>query len=622
MSIRLKDAVGYFATSIPRRTLAALLSIFIVTYAGTAVLVYSGVRASMLRSQSAALNQLAELKYQRLSSEIDGLATDVTAWSRLDVMNDLVSGDIDQRVSKALEELRALYHLPGEIYAFDAKGALIAASSQTPAEKTGSRIPDSWAAGATALRLLPREHDLFSGVAGLAIAIPVYGSFDRSFRAGTLVLTYPWRSIEAELANPDASVALIEAGARNELLASAAQSRTGTAAPDEFILGRSSPGTGLTRNWQVTALQDEAVATEPLRRVVLELVLLGAFLSVPIILLGRLLSSRLTHPIAALTHAVQEIAATDRLEARVPVASADELGSLASSFNLMIGRLAKTTCEREQFVRDLAALNDTLETRIAERTKELKAAVEAQKRLIGDISHEIKSPLARLSMALGLARRKANRDTIRHFDRMESEIGSVSALASELLTLARLDRAALPPDFAPLDLGRLVEKIVTDAQFERPSRAPDIALRKPPAPLMVNGNSDFLRRAIENVVRNALFYTAENTPVEVTLSTGGDGWIWIEVRDFGSGVPDTALPHLFEPFYRVDAARARETGGTGIGLSICDRVLRLHGGTVSAANGDPPGLVITMSLPLLPFAAAQNSTEREGNSTRRAASQG
>ena len=295
---------------------------------------------------------------------------------------------------------------------------------------------------------------------------------------------------------------------------------------------------------------------------------------------------------------MREIADTDKFQTRVPVASSDELGSLATCFNLMTEKLAKTTQEREQYVRDLAALNENLEAKIAERTEELKNAVDAQKRLIGDISHEIKSPLARLSMALGLARRKPGRDAIRQFDRMEIEIGNVSALASELLTLARLDRAATPPDFIPIDLGKLVERIVHDALFERPSRRADVILHKPPFPMIVNGNADFLRRAIENVIRNALFYTAEKTPVEVNVFQKDANVVCVAVMDYGAGVPEAALPHLFEPFYRVDAARTRETGGTGIGLSICERVIRLHGGTARASNRAPHGFAITMEMPL------------------------
>jgi signal transduction histidine kinase len=593
--------ISFFSTSIPKRTLAALLSIFILTYAGTAIVVYSGVRASTLETHAVALNQLAELKYQQIANEIDAFATDITAWSQLDVMNDLVSGDIDQRVAQTLHGLKQLYGLPGDIYAFGIDGNLISASSDAPLDRIASRIPKAWETAGNELRLITGQSDPFTRVAALVIEIPVFGSFDKTYRVGTLAMTYPWSAVGTQLSNGEAQMSLVETGNQRTVLAANANGAPvgrPFQVPASAVIGRSTvPGHGLVANWQVLAAQDASAATDPLRWIILELMFLGCLLGVPIVFFGRLLSGRLTAPIAALTRAVCEIADTDKLEARVPVTSRDELGSLARYFNVMTERLAKTTQEREQFVRDLAALNESLEARIAARTEELKNAVDAQKRLIGDISHEIKSPLARLSMALGLAHRKAGRDTARQFDRMEIEIANISALASELLTLARLDRAATPPDFAPVDLSKLVEKIVNDALFERPSRRSDLILRKPQFAVIVNGNADFLRRAIENVIRNALFYTAEKTAVEVTIQTLSDT-VCVEVMDHGSGVPESALPHLFEPFYRVDAARTRETGGTGIGLSICERVLRLHGGTARARHRDPQGLVITMEIPL------------------------
>ncbi len=122
----LKDAIGLFTRSIPRQILVALLSIYLTTYFATAIVVYSGVRASMLESDAAALNHLADLKYDQLGNQIAALATDLTGWSELNVMNDLASGDIDKRVAQALEAAKRLYGLAGEIYAFDAKGTLLA----------------------------------------------------------------------------------------------------------------------------------------------------------------------------------------------------------------------------------------------------------------------------------------------------------------------------------------------------------------------------------------------------------------------------------------------------------------------------------------------------------------
>ena len=603
--------MGFLARSIPRRILAALLSIYVATYFATAIVVYSGVRASILEGDAAALNQLADLKYEQLANVIGALATDLTAWSELDVMNDLVSGDIDKRVTHALEALKRLYGLDGEIYAFDAAGKLVASSDGGGVRPGRDRIPAPWEADRTHLTFIDKGEDPMTGGEIVALEIPVFGSFDRNYRIGTLVMTYRWASIERLLFELESGTILVEKGGRPSILAAnpkdiadragvAPGQAVGAEPGGAFVVGRSVRKSGLVPNWEVVTVQDPASATRPLRWVALDLALLGIFLGLPIVLLGRWLSHKLTEPIADLTRVMREIADTDRLEARAPVTSSDELGSLARSFNRMTDNLERTTREREQFVRDLAALNQTLEAKIAVRTEELEAAVKAQERLIGDISHEIKSPLARLSMALGLARRSAESDRPRQFDRMESEVQSISALASELLTLARLDGAAAPPEFGQIDLGSLIDRIVADAIYEKPGRASDVILRRPDAPVTVIGNADLLGRAIENVVRNAVFYTAEQTKVEIVLSRKAPEIISVAVIDHGPGVPEAAVEHLFEPFYRVDEARARETGGSGIGLAICERVVQLHGGSVRARNNDPHGLIVDIELPAAP----------------------
>jgi len=598
-----------FAPSIPRRILAGLLSIYLLTYAATAVVVYTGARVSMLESDAAALNRLADLKYEQLAELLTSLGRDLTAWSELEVMTDLVSGDIDKRVALTLEALRRLYGLPGHVYAFDAAGHLLASSR--PAEKAplALSIPPLWQNPAAGLTFVDEDKDPVSGERVAVLSIPVFAPFDHNYRIGALAFTEPWPAIDKLIATPDSeAVLLADRGEVRLLAADPADSRDhlplGTAQlygggkSDKFVIGRSTPREGLVQSWRLVLLQSAAIGAWPLHRVAIELLLLGLCLSVPIVLFGRWLSHRLTAPIADLTRVVGAIADTDRLDARVPVNSTDELGSLAQSFNRMTDNLERTTNERETFVRELAALNQTLEAKIAERTAELEAAMQAQRRLIGDISHEIKSPLARLSMALGLAERSSGPDRPRQFKRIEREIENISALASELLTLARLDETAARPPVAPVALHRLVKQIIDDAVYEKPGRSADVEFHG--RAIAVRGNAELLRRAIENVVRNALFYTTAGTPVTVSLSRKEAGLASLEVADRGPGVPDAALEHLFEPFYRVDAARARETGGAGVGLAICFRVIDLHGGRVRARNADPHGLVVTIELPAEP----------------------
>jgi signal transduction histidine kinase len=210
----------------------------------------------------------------------------------------------------------------------------------------------------------------------------------------------------------------------------------------------------------------------------------------------------------------------------------------------------------------------------------LAALIEAQHRLIADISHEIKSPLARLSIALGLARRSAEQYAPRQFDRM---------------MLERLDSAS-NMHLGRVDLHALITEIIADACYESAQRRNDFVLSCA-ASLVVSGDANLLRRLIENLVRNAIFYTQAGAKIEISAARIQPDRVRIEIRDHGPGVPAASLPHLFEPFYRVDQARGRKTGGTGIGLAICQRVVLLHHGLISASNAMPHGLVVTVELP-------------------------
>ena len=212
-------------------------------------------------------------------------------------MNDLVSGDIDQRVARTLQGLKQLYKLPGNIYAFGADGKLIAASSDIPADKVLIRIPAAWQIAGKDLRLITNQSDPFAGVTAFVVEIPVFGTFDKTFRVGTLAMTYPWEAMGRQLSNSQAQMSLVETGTQGRVLAAgdnvAPDSGRTFATPAHAVIGRSAISENrLAANWQVLAAQDASMATGPLRWILLELILLGCLLGVPIVFLGRWLSSR------------------------------------------------------------------------------------------------------------------------------------------------------------------------------------------------------------------------------------------------------------------------------------------------------------------------------------------
>ncbi len=223
--------------------------------------------------------------------------------------------------------------------------------------------------------------------------------------------------------------------------------------------------------------------------------------------------------------------------------------------------------------------------------------IAAQQRFIGDVSHEIRSPLGRLAMTLGLARRESPPDLLPRLDRMEHELDNVSSLVAELLVLATLRGNVGPPSAELIDLPDLLTGVVDGLTFEFHERSHAIRKIWRPGSVVVRGDPALLRRAVDNVLRNALFYTPDDTDVEMLVDTDGPR-ARLVIRDHGPGVPEAALRQLFDPFFRVDQARARNTGGAGLGLAITQRAVELHHGTIRATNAHPNGLEVRIELPL------------------------
>jgi signal transduction histidine kinase len=236
-----------------------------------------------------------------------------------------------------------------------------------------------------------------------------------------------------------------------------------------------------------------------------------------------------------------------------------------------------------------------------EMATRVETLVGAQARLLRDISHELRSPLARLSVALDLARKRAGAAAAGDLDRIEREAKRLNEMIGQLLTLSRWESDGNGARLETFDLAALVREVAADADFEAQGRGCTVVVEECEACEM-RGTQALLRSAVENVVRNAVRYTNAGTAVRISLKCGAVEGVRreavIAVRDEGEGVPDEALSDIFRPFYRIDDSRTRETGGTGLGLAITERSVRLHGGTVTAANRPGGGLLVELRLPL------------------------
>jgi signal transduction histidine kinase len=235
----------------------------------------------------------------------------------------------------------------------------------------------------------------------------------------------------------------------------------------------------------------------------------------------------------------------------------------------------------------LAADFDTM----AERVQSL---LESKQQLLRDVSHELRSPLTRLQLALSLARREGGVE--RQLTRIECEADRLEQLIARILKLVRLERPASAFQGVAVDVSKLLEMIAQDVAIEAEARGCTVSVRAD-AGLEVGGDPELLRSAFENVIRNAVRYGPSGSAVDVTA--GRRDFIEVTVRDRGPGVPEKDLKLIFEPFYRVDAARDRAVGGEGLGLAIAERAIAVHGGTIEARNAPDGGLEVAMRLPAL-----------------------
>jgi two-component system sensor histidine kinase CpxA len=235
---------------------------------------------------------------------------------------------------------------------------------------------------------------------------------------------------------------------------------------------------------------------------------------------------------------------------------------------------------------------------------QLKATRSARTQLLRDISHELRSPLARMRVALGLARQPQT-DPAVQLDRLEREIERLDALISQVLRLARLHGTDTQFARENLDVDEILQEIVQDANFEGAMKQCTVRLlgRVDSA---AYANRELLHSAIENVLRNAVRYSPQGQTVDVTVERRKDA-LEILIRDHGPGVPGGDLERIFEPFFRVAESRDRDSGGEGIGLAITAQVFAAHGGSATAENAFGGGLQVRLVMPLAPFPEAQSA---------------
>ncbi len=229
----------------------------------------------------------------------------------------------------------------------------------------------------------------------------------------------------------------------------------------------------------------------------------------------------------------------------------------------------------------------------------LRQLLEAKQQLLRDVSHELRSPLTRLQLALSLARR-AESGAERHLARVASEADRLELLIARTLELVRLERPANALEHIRVDVGELLCRIGADVGIEADARGCRVEMHA--GSLIVSGDPELLRSAFENVLRNAVRYSPAATVVGISarrVVEHPEHRVQVSIRDHGPGVPEQDLASIFEPFYRVDAARDRAGGGEGLGLAIAAGAVAVHRGRIVARNAQGAGLLVSITLPAL-----------------------
>lgn len=307
----------------------------------------------------------------------------------------------------------------------------------------------------------------------------------------------------------------------------------------------------------------------------------GLPFAISLIFLVTLLCLALAYHIALPIHSIQSTArkvAEGDLKARVPASVSsrfDELAALAKDFDSMVGRL------------------DLL--------------IQTQKNLLNSVSHELRSPLARINLTVALLKKRYSADADDMFQRLDRDVARIDVLMGQLLTLSRLESGLSSAEREDVNFDQLVEETAADSNFEAEASCKSVSFRTEGSIILENADAHALRSACENIIRNAVRFTRPGTNVEVVLEIDRsrpelEGIL--SVRDHGPGVPEESLEAIFQPFYRI-SGDAQTTDGNGLGLAIASEAIRLHHGTISAANLRPTGLEITIRLPIAYDAASR-----------------
>jgi signal transduction histidine kinase len=639
--------------SLSRRFLLVLAGIFLLTYLSVAATIFGSISQYLAESIQSRLTQTAADSVEKCHDVFSRQLIDVQAWAALEVMNDLITGDIDGRIGRTLVQLKKQYTLPDHIYVFDNSGKLIASSREETLPQP-TVIPPEWHNNNRGAYFVDKHSTPLLTGAGLAFGINVYASFNPELLLGTLVIAYPWRSVETMM-NNRASPLLILADNNDALLYSSPKLpalngnnlKALRLADKEINLLKNSLLVGIaftaTANnpafphWTIMALSPREQALQPIRDAAMQILLLGLGIAIPIMLIMLWQARRLVQPIISLTHTVADITFSADLSKRVQVNSGDELGVLGHAFNAMTTKLQSS-------VEELAQLNRTLEQKVVDRTTALQSAnaelqstidqlqsaqsqlVQQEKmaslgQLVAGVAHELNNPIGAIyanlpileeyvrdlielivdleQMSLTDIQKQLLQKKLAHIDFEFVREDSISLIGSCKNAALRVkDIVVSLRNFSRLDEAELKDVLLEDgldstlALLYHTTRNRIEIKKHYGLKKPVRCHAGQINQVFMNLLSNAIHAISNKGIIQISTLCQDDYAVVI-IYDTGCGMSPETLKKIFDPFFTT-----KKIGeGTGLGLSISYNIIEKHHGQFTVESDPDYGTCFTLKLP-------------------------
>jgi len=654
--------IPWLGKSIQRKVFFSYVVIFFVTYSASALVIFTSISQTMRKTESDGLTLFANQSLGQASLMLETLNTNLNAWSQLEVMNDIFSDDIDKRISRTLHQLHSQYSIRGEIYVFDKEDKFIASSVL---QNIDLILPDEWKIKEGDFKFIDkhinplasdkRNHGKDNSV--IVLSRKIYANFNFGIQIGTIVATVPWEDVHNLIFAHDLSALLIKKKGNILLSASVNMPKNKndfsilndrplslSFLGEKYIAGYANLHQDNIADWSVVALTTEKKANARLWDVALDLLLLGIVLLLPVGIVIRWLSLLLTRPLHSLEETVSLVAKKKDLSLRADVTTEDEIGVLANAFNDMAENLAASAAEKEKALKELEALNITLEKRVLSRTSELKKAnseitgafeqlksaqsqlVHSEKmaslgQLVAGVAHELNNPIGFIYANFP----HLNEYTKEIFQLLD-EIKTIDMPTASLLALDN-KIVEYDVDFIKNDMNEIISSGKSGAarikeivsSLRRFSRLDESDLK---SVLLESGIDDtlsilnhYLKDSIEvekhydlnepvlcragqinqvftNIIFNAIQAMGGKGKLIISTKSLGDN-IQVKISDTGSGIPKDIVDRIFDPFFTT-----KKIGeGTGLGLSISYGIIETHGGKLEVDSTVGKGTSFIIELP-------------------------